>query len=132
MKKTLLLLSLLGSLSLPAYSLELPSRLMLSIGNTVQVSWTAPVARENGDPLLPSELGGYELLYACNGEPGITLNIPVDKVTHTTPVLQGTCEFSIAAYDTNGLYSEWSDVLTAEIEATTGPVGLTLEVSVGT
>lgn len=132
MKNTFLLLGLLGILSNPVNALEIPARLMLTTGNTLSLTWIAPDSRKDGKPLDPSEIGGYEVAYSCNGEPTSTFNIDPTKVSYVTPVMPvGTCEFAIATYDTNGLYSEFTAPISIDITSTTGPAVITFQVVLG-
>lgn len=97
-------------------SLELDPKEQTSA--TLAVQWDAPVERENGEQLFIYEIGGYELSYRLVGaneyqslliENGSTIEteLPITQV--------GQYEVRIAAFDSNGLYSKFSDavVLTA-------------------
>lgn len=81
----------------------------VATGTTVTVVWTAPTERENGDVLLPAEIGGYEIRYTSNNK-----FVYVDVKNGTQAVISdypqnGTME--IAAYDTHGLYSQFVKVV---------------------
>lgn len=73
--------------------------------------WERPVERENGDELPISELGGYELRYREEGsqEYQMVLISETDEAVHIEKLesLEGVYEFSVAAYDSEGLYSEF-------------------------
>ena len=81
-------------------------------GHNISIRWTPPVERENGDKLLAYEIGGYEISFRKQGtiayssvvvdKPGIQeFSFPIESA--------GTYEVRIAAFDTNGLYSQFSD-----------------------
>ncbi len=79
------------------------------------ITWTPPVERENGDKLLAYEIGGYEISYRKIGSTdykSITIEDP--SITEYFLPIQapGEYEVRIAAFDTNGLYSRFSDPAT--------------------
>lgn len=82
-------------------------------GSTVTLTWAAPSTRQNGDPLNMAEIGGYEVYYFADGTPSgsgtvVNINDPL-STSYTTPALSaGTWYFSLAVYDTNGIYSDFS------------------------
>lgn len=81
---------------------------------TITVSWIAPLTRENGTPLPPSEISGYEIYYFRDGSPTeedgiIIINDPNTLKTQTPPLVVGTYYFAIATIDSQGVYSEMSD-----------------------
>lgn len=83
-----------------------------SVAGPVNLNWAPPVERENGNALDITEVGGYELRYrkvADNAYTYVTIN---DAWTNTYqfPWLEGTYVFQIAAYDKNGLYSNFVDL----------------------
>lgn len=80
-----------------------------SVAGPVNLNWTPPVARENGNVLDITEVGGYELRYrkvADNAYTYVTIN---DAWTNTYNFawLEGAYVFQIAAFDKNGLYSNF-------------------------
>lgn len=84
-----------------------------STGQNLRVTWATPSQRENGDYLELSEIGGYEIRYKpANSSNYISEIIADNKVTQ----LQRQ-EFStntivlIAAFDTNGLYSRFVQLM---------------------
>ena len=88
---------------------------------TVTLSWTAPTTRANGDPLIMSDIAGYEVYYFMDGSPqsdGETIIINNAAATQvTTPDLQaGTYFFAIATIDTQNLVSDLSDYVEAAID----------------
>ena len=108
-----------------ALALELPKRPTTNpdVKRDVSLSWTPPTEREDGTALIPSDLTGYEVAAECgkkdkrllivNGGGTSKLDIPELTV--------GTCSFAIAAKDADGLYSQWSNVISVDIESGTGP-----------
>ena len=121
--RTTLFLLLLFPLFSQALSLPLK---VTQVERGVQLSWTIPTERENGDLMPVTELGGYELAYGCNNATDIqVINDPAIEVFVFTG-LSGNCEFAIAAFDTDGLYSEWSDAVSANITPKRGPKKMTL------
>lgn len=74
----------------------------------ITVEWTPPSARENGEYLELSEIGGYEIRYRRANESRYqTLTIGPRATRHTFTNLLGDYEFEIAAFDTEGLYSSF-------------------------
>lgn len=73
--------------------------------------WTAPTARANGDLLTPEDLGGYEIRYRLVGESKykyVSSGIgPWDNSYVLTGLTSGTYIFEIAAFDKNGIYSQF-------------------------
>lgn len=85
-----------------------------SSGKKVSTSWKIPTTREDGSPLMLSDLRGYEIYYYKSGTPQgqgtvISINDP-SATTYTTSTLSpGTYYFAISSIDTNGTYSALSD-----------------------
>ena len=87
---------------------------------TITISWTPPSTRKNGDTLLPSEISGFAIYYyqeGSNAEDGEVVVINDANINeYTTPELTaGTYYFSIATIDEEGIYSDLSDYVEAEI-----------------
>ena len=83
-----------------------------SVAGPVNLNWTPPVARENGNVLDITEVGGYELRYrkiADNAYTYVTINDAWTN-TYNFPWLEGNYVFQIAAFDKNGLYSNFVDL----------------------
>ncbi len=83
------------------------------------MSWTAPMERENGSLLSPSELVGYQIYYTVE-ETGESIMIEIDD-TGTTEyafhdLAPGTYFFAITAVDSKGEISELSDMVTVHVE----------------
>lgn len=82
-------------------------------GSTVTLTWTPPTSRQNGDSLSMAEIGGFEVYYFADGTPSgsgtvVNINDPL-STSYTTPVLSsGIWYFSLAVYDINGVYSDFS------------------------
>jgi hypothetical protein len=78
----------------------------------VGLYWMAPDQRENGNFLDITELAGYELRYkltTANEYTYITLNDAWAN-QYNFQWLEGTYSFQIAAFDKNGIYSNFVDV----------------------
>ncbi len=82
------------------------------------VSWNIPTARENGEELPLSDIGGYEILYRKLDEVVFTSVVVSDQnqseriVEGLTP---GQYEFFVLAFDAEGLYSDFSEPAIADI-----------------
>jgi hypothetical protein len=68
--------------------------------------------RENGNFLDITELGGYELRYKKTTDNAFTYVTISDawKNYHNFTWLEGTYIFQVAAFDKNGLYSNFVDI----------------------
>ncbi|UZJ43906.1 fibronectin type III domain-containing protein [Marinimicrobium sp. C6131] len=89
---------------------------LVEVSGTVVLEWQQPEVRENGDPIYDNELGGYEVRYREVSQEQFTSQIIDEWSVQFTEIhdLSGTYEFEIAAYDTNGLYSEFVNILPAQ------------------
>jgi len=87
---------------------------------TAKLSWTAPLTRENGESISMGELDGYEIRYgqtsnitAMTGETEIraasTMEYTVEDLDN------GVWHFAVRAVDVNGMFSDWSTVVSKEI-----------------
>ena len=88
------------------------------IASTVILAWDAPVARADGSPLLPGEIGGYRVYYGP--EEGsypnrIDVNDGTAVQTTLTSLLPGTYYFVVTTYDIDGRESEYSTVVSKTI-----------------
>ncbi len=116
-----IILSALLFLPTLSNAITLPDRTTTVAQRDVQLSWSIPTQRQNGDELLLSELSGYEIAVGCGTEDTI-IEVPAGVETYTVPDLAvGSCDFSISAIDTDGLQSPWSDVISAQIKSGYGP-----------
>lgn len=79
---------------------------------SASVSWNIPDQRENGDPLELSEIGGYEIMYRKTSDL-LFETVIIEDQSISDYVLEnldeGQYEFLIAVFDTEGLYSDFSD-----------------------
>lgn len=75
----------------------------------MQLLWSAPVTRENGEYLDITEIGGYEVRYKLKADTNYTNIVINDGFTdaYYFNYLQGEYEFEIASFDKTGLYSEF-------------------------
>lgn len=90
------------------------------VSGLVRLEWDRPEFRENGEYLEADEIGGYELRYRQVGQEEFETVIVNDgwDEDHELGELVGRYEFTIAAFDNNGLYSEFVNLAPA-----TGLVG---------
>ena len=118
------LASSIAASSKPASSVAASSRPASSSGPTsglistqvsgpVEMKWIAPNLRENGSVLDITELGGYELRYKLLADANFTYISINDPWTnfYNFAWLEGNYVFQIAAFDKNGLYSNFVSVL---------------------
>lgn len=86
-----------------------------TVTRTARLSWNAPLARENGDPLLVGEITGYRIRVERQGSTTIQLRSVSASATSTSISLTnaGTYYFSIAAVDDSGIHSDYSARVTA-------------------
>lgn len=87
---------------------------------SVSLSWTAPSARENGEPLSLADIKGYEIYYYKDGSnpgSGQTIWVAGGSTTTYTVTLDsaGTYFFALAAVDQNGLTSETSNYVSVTV-----------------
>lgn len=85
---------------------------------TVSISWDIPRERVNGDELLLSEIGGYEIAYKRTVDASYSIVIVDNQNSQTkelTGLPAGHYEFLIAAFDSLGIYSDYSDPTFADI-----------------
>ncbi len=81
------------------------------LDNAVALSWLIPELRLDGSNLSLSEIGGYEIVYQRQGDP-LSYSIIVDDPNLSYYIIEnletGNYEFMIAAFDTDGLFSEFA------------------------
>ena len=80
-----------------------------SVAGQVYLRWSVPNKRENGDYLDITDVGGYELRYRRTTQPDYTYVSINDAWTNSynLNLAEGLYEFQIAAFDKNGLYSQF-------------------------
>ena len=88
------------------------------VARSMTISWVAPTERSDGEPLYPENLVGYEI-QVVNSATGDTRTIDLADglaTTYTTePMLPGTYELTLRAYDDQHLYSDRTAPVTATI-----------------
>lgn len=78
----------------------------------VTLEWYRPQYRENGELIQDGEIGGYEVRYRQVGAQQAQ-SVVLDgewELEYELELEEGQYEFSIAAYDVNGLYSEFVSI----------------------
>lgn len=86
---------------------------------SVQLEWSIPLARTNGDVLYANELVGYEIVYINDLDSTshqLRIEDPLQTEADVDNLPAGQYRFAIAAIDENGIFSNFSD-----------PVEITLE-----
>ena len=87
---------------------------------TVTLSWSVPTVREDGSPLLLTEISRYEIYYFVEGDPVSDAVINIDEPSATEHSVEGlssgTYHFSIATFDESGQSSAISETVSATIE----------------
>lgn len=98
-----------ASSSSSAKSSSSSSKSSTATTNGVTLEWSIPDMRENGEYLELDDIGGYELRYKKATDTAYTTIIIEDGGvdSYTLNKLSGDYEFSIATYDTDGLFSEF-------------------------
>lgn len=85
------------------------------------VSWNIPTTRENGEELLLTDIGGYEILYRRYDEV-IFSSVRVSDQSQSERIVEGLApgryEFFVLAFDEEGLYSDFSEPAVADISST--------------
>ncbi len=83
-----------------------------AIDGAVQVYWSVPTTRENGDYLDITEIGGYEVRYKLKSASTFTSVVIKDAFidAYYFDYLKGDYEFEIATFDKTGLYSKFVPV----------------------
>lgn len=78
------------------------------------IGWNRPTQRENGTPILPVEIGGYEIIGRNASDVGVYRKEVHDKealeYSDTIPLELGVKKLFLAVYDVNGLYSRFVEV----------------------
>lgn len=78
----------------------------------VEIYWTAPSQRENGEFLDITEISGYELRYKYKEDDHYTRIIINDNYAnfYSLNLIHDEYEFQIAVFDVKGLYSIFAEV----------------------
>ncbi|RYY73088.1 MAG: carbohydrate-binding protein [Gammaproteobacteria bacterium] len=84
-----------------------------TVAGPVGMSWTAPTGRMDGTTLDISEIGGYEIRYKLVSDANFTYISINDAYTtqYNFAWLEGNYVFQVAAFDKNGVYSNFVDVV---------------------
>lgn len=87
---------------------------------SARLTWDIPQYRENNEALMLSEIAGYEIVYRLTNENSYSV-ITVADNNNSSHVINnlsaGNYEFMIAVFDTDGLYSEYSDPVITSLTA---------------
>ncbi len=78
---------------------------------SVQLEWSIPLARTNGDVLYVNELVGYEILYSNEFDTSprqLRIDDPLQTEMDLTDLPAGQYYFAVAAIDEHGTYSDFS------------------------
>ena len=103
--------------SLPAFDIHVGGP--TGGGGSVSLSWLAPTSRSDGTPIAPSELSGYTVHYGS--APGsytnsIAIEDPFTTSVTVTDLPVGTYYFALTAEDSNGQKSNYSGVVTRQVQ----------------
>lgn len=95
-----------------AYVLPAQAQTQIPAQGADRLEWSTPTHRVNGDPLPVEQIGGYEVRVVYPDGTEETVVVPDSRaVGYELPNLPpGEYLFRIAAYDTDGLYSEFVDI----------------------
>jgi hypothetical protein len=108
----------LGTASL-AHSQSFSQATPQATKDSITLTWSAPMKREDGSLLSPSELSGYQIYYTVE-ETGESIMVEIDDISTTQyefrDLAPGNYFFAITAVDSKGEISELSDMVTARVE----------------
>ncbi|MEN8179779.1 MAG: fibronectin type III domain-containing protein [Pseudomonadota bacterium] len=96
----------------------MPSCEAIDLEQSVNLSWTAPTTRTDGELLSLSDLEGYRIYYGTEEANLIPLVDLDDSATTSYSVNElspGFYYFTVTAYDYDGLESGFSEVVSKEI-----------------
>ncbi|RYY75297.1 MAG: hypothetical protein EOO52_07700 [Gammaproteobacteria bacterium] len=101
-----------SSVSAPKSSSANSSISSESVEGPVQLLWSVPTARENGEYLDISEIGGYEIRYKLDEDTNYKSIVIKDAYvdSYYFDYLKGDYHFEIATFDNTGLYSKFVPV----------------------
>ncbi|MEN8178194.1 MAG: hypothetical protein ABFS39_06180 [Pseudomonadota bacterium] len=89
-----------------------------SVQQKIDLSWTAPTTRTDGSSLAPSELEGYRIYYGTSPDDLVLqeeiLGISATEISIAVPS-SGIYYFAVTAYDSDGLESSFSEVVSKEV-----------------
>lgn len=108
MRKLMVYLVLCLSMLCGAVSAQTPGAAV--VAPSLQFNWVPPIAREDGTALPVGEIGGYEFRYRLKGASTFSYLVIDNSVAKSyvfTGLAAGDYEFQIAAFDTDGLYSNF-------------------------
>ena len=100
--------------STPSSETEIPT----TGTGTASLSWTAPVDNSDGSPLELSDIGGYRIYYGTSSDNlSLVEDISDSSITEETftSLPQGTHYFSVTVYNTAGVESEFSNIVSKTI-----------------
>lgn len=83
----------------------------------VAINWSTPTARDNGEALSMSDIAGY-MVYCVSENTGeeVTVSVPGNETSLVMSDLSsGVYYFSLATVDTDGLFSEMSEIVTVNV-----------------
>lgn len=75
--------------------------------------WAVPTERENGEPLAVEDIGGYEIRYRSgDADESNSVIVPDGSATSFTlnELTDAAYTIEVAAYDTDGLFSEFVQI----------------------
>ncbi|WP_246166849.1 fibronectin type III domain-containing protein [Marinobacter salinexigens] len=82
------------------------------------LSWNPPLTREDGSALSPGQIAGFRIYYRLRHQDSYSI-IPINDPSVTSFTLgdfsAGAYEFAITTVDVNGLESQRSDPVTADL-----------------
>ena len=91
---------------------------MIELLIAVSLSWDPPTERVNGNLMASDEIGGYEIKAECTSAP--TEVFQTQSVTYEIEVSDpAACEFYVATYDTDGIYSDFIKAVSPTLKAPT-------------
>lgn len=84
----------------------------------VILSWSAPDERVNGQAMSADEIGGYEIRVECPDKSPQTFSTEGLIYEFMNEEMK-ECNFFVAVYDTDGIYSDFIEATSSNIEAPT-------------
>lgn len=89
-----------------------------AVEESVNLSWTAPTTRTDGETLTLSDLEGYRIYYGTESDNLVPLVDLIGSSSTTysiTELSPGIYYFAVTAYDYEGLESGFSEMVSKEI-----------------